>query len=332
MYEYACAVRDNPGDPAQVGHDPSFLPVIYEASVDDDWTDEEVWRKANPLYDSSPTIPQVLRDELQAARDRPTYQNAFRRWYLNVRTEAETAWLSAEAWDLCTGAIPLRPNGLAEWLEAQGVRDRPCYAALDLSKTTDLTGFVLYWPESGVVVPFAWMPRATAEKAEKRDRVPYSTWARQGYLELTDGNVVDYEYVKARVLEEVGRFDVRWFGYDPWNATQMAQQLQAEGVPVVEHRQGFVSMSEPSKALERLVLGGRLVHGGHPVLRWCAQNVMVRTDPAGNVKPDKSRSTGRIDLIVALVMAIGGAISNPLRARTSLDDLLRSTDPLEIAI
>ena len=323
----AKAVRDNPGDPDQLGYDSAFLPVIYEADAKDDWRDPATWAKANPSLGAS--VPEeFLRRECQKASETPSELNSFLRLHLNIVTDADEAWLDMTLWDACVGT-PIEPSKLEEWIERMGLLAQPCYAALDLSKTTDLTGLVLWFPKQRVVLPFAWIPRATAHKAEDRDRVPYSTWARHGFLEMTEGNVVDYEHVFQRVMQEVARFDIRWFGYDPWNATQMALKLQAEGVPVEEFRQGYASMSEPSKEVERKILSGELVHGGHPVLRWCAQNTMVRRDPAGNIKPDKQKSTGRIDLLVGLVMAMGGAIVGAPEPKQSLNDLYaQNPDPL----
>ena len=145
-------------------------------------------------------------------------------------------------------------------------------------------------------------------KRERRDRVPYETWARQGLVETTPGNVIDYDYIRARINELGERFDIREIAVDRWNATQLAIQLQGDGFEVVTFGQGFKDMTAPTKELEKLVVGGRLRHGGHPVLRWMAGNVAVQTDAAGNLKPSKKKSTERIDGIVAAVMALGRAL------------------------
>ena len=320
LRKYALSVRANDGDAARPGYDPEFLPCIWEAEAEDDHGARETWLKANPglgVIKSEEAMAKAWRE----AREIPSKLNPFLRLDLNIVTDADEAWLDMVAWDRCVGERAIQPGGLEEWILAHGLLGQPCYAALDLSRTVDLTALVLWFPERRVVLPFAWIPEDTGRKAEERDRVPYSVWARHGHLEVTPGNVVDYEHVRTRILQEVSRFDVRWFGYDPWNATQMAQQLQDAGVPVEEYRQGYVSMSEPSKDLERRVLSGEVVHGGHPVLRWCASNAMVKRDPAGNIKPDKSKSTGRIDLLVALVMAIGGAIASPAPRRQSMNEV-----------
>ncbi len=328
LRKYALSVQANPADAARPGYDPAFLPVIYEASAEDDPGDPATWRKANPGLGTIKS-ERAMADAWREAREIPSKLNSFLRLDLNIVTDADEAWLDLHAWDQCVGEAEIEPGGLEDWIHELGLLGQECYAALDLSKTTDLTALAFWFPKQRVVLPFAWIPRDTARKAEERDRVPYSTWIRQGFLEVTEGNVVDYAHVRQRILQEVARFDVRWFGYDPWNATQMALSLQEEGIPVEEFRQGYASISEPSKDLERMVLSGDLCHGGHPVLRWCAGNATLKRDPAGNIKPDKSRSTGRIDLLVALIMAIGGAIARPAKKELSINDILTAPDMVE---
>lgn len=172
-------------------------------------------------------------------------------------------------------------------------------AALTLAFAPEMEGEPIY------LLPFFWIPEDNAIERERRDRVPYLTWMQQGYVEMTPGNVIDYAYIRKRINELAAVYSIQEIAYDPWNATQLALQLQDDGLKMIEMRQGFASMSGPSKELLRLVLAGQIRHGGNPVLRWMADNVTVRQDPAGNVKPDKSKSTNRIDGIVASVMAIG---------------------------
>jgi phage terminase large subunit-like protein len=156
---------------------------------------------------------------------------------------------------------------------------------------------------------------------ERRDRVPYSTWVRQGLVTATPGNVIDYAYIRQQINELAKVYDLREVAFDPWNATQLSVQLQDDGINMIEMRQGFASLSGPSKEFLRLVLAGLVAHGGNPVLRWMADNVVTRQDPAGNVKPDKSKSMNRIDGIVASVMAIGRAmLANPKAGRSIYED------------
>ena len=213
-------------------------------------------------------------------------------------------WLTLERWDAC-GQLPIDESALA---------GRDCYGGLDLSTTTDVSAFVLLFPEIDgemTVVPRFWIPADNALQRERRDRVPCQTWARQGLLELTPGNVIDYEIIRRRINELSDRFRIREIAIDRWNSTQLAVQLQGDGFEVVAFGQGFRDMTAPTKEWEKLVMSGQLRHGNHPVLRWMAANVAVETDAAGNLKPSKKKSTKRIDGIVAGVMALGRVMLPP---------------------
>lgn len=297
-YDYASSVRD------RLIADSSFLPVIYEATPDEDWTDPKVWAKANPNLGVSVKLD-YLRRECERAKNEPTYENTFKRLHLNIRTQQDVRWLSVEKWDACS-----------EPVDVATLAGRTCWAALDLSTKLDITASVLLFPPTDAdpkwrVLPRFFIPEENARQREKRDRVPYITWADQGFVTLTPGNVVDYDAVGGALLEDARRFDLREVAYDPWNATHLALQLQADGATMVEFRQGFASMSEPTKELERLVVSQELAHGGNPVLAWMASHVAVELDPAGNVKLSKRKSTERIDGLVALVMALGRAMVRP---------------------
>lgn len=299
-YDYACKVRDGVID------DPAFLPVIYEATLDDDWTDPDVWAKVNPNLGVSVSLEYIER-EYRRARETPTYENTFKRLHLNMRTQQDVRWLSLEQWDACGD----NSTGAAGRIDEDDWHGRECYAGLDLSTTTDVSALALVFRDSeGVVtiVPRFWIPGDNAKKREDRDRVPYVTWARQGLIEMTPGNVVDYDMIRMRINELGKRFKIREIAIDPWNATQLASQLQGDGFEVVTFGQGYKDMTAPTKELEKLVVSGKLRHGGHPVLRWMASNVAVELDAAGNLKPSKKRSTERIDGIVAAIMALGRAM------------------------
>lgn len=289
-YDYACKVRDG------IVADPHFLPVIFEADKDDDWTSIDTWRKANPNLGVTIKEDYLVR-ECQRARESPSYENTFRRLHLNQWTEQDVRWLSMDKWD----------DGDAELTDLEG---QPCWGGLDLSTTTDLTALVLAFPgDDGVIYArtYAWCPRESMIRREKRDRAPYTAWDRRGCIESTEGNGVDYEVIRARINDLGERYNIQEIGVDRWNAEQLMGQLMGDGFQIKAFGQGFRDMSAPSKELERLVLEGKLVHGGHPVLRWCASNVTIETDAAGNIKPSKKKSIERIDAIVALVMAIGVA-------------------------
>ena len=286
-YDYACKVRDG------VFKDASFLPVIYEASAEGDWTDPKVWAKANPNLGVSVRLDYLER-ECQRAQNEPSYENTFKRLHLNIKTQQDVRWLQLDKWDHC-GGVP--------------VDEGPCYAGLDLASSTDIAALVLYFPDSHSLLPWFWIPADRAEERERRDRVPYLTWARQKLIDMTPGNVIDYNHIRHTINELVKRYDIRQIGYDPWNARHLAQQLQDEdGLPMIEFRQGYVSMNEPTKHFERLIVSGELRHGGNEVLRWMAGNATARVDPSGNIKPDKARSKEKIDGIVASVMGVGLAM------------------------
>jgi phage terminase large subunit-like protein len=288
-WDYFARVRDGVID------DPTSLPCIWEAARSDDWRKREVWKKANPNYGVS-VKPEYLERQFKKACEVPAYENTFRRVHLNQRTEQDVRLISLADWDRCNA--PPEPVG-------------PCYVGLDLSSTTDLTALVLYFPVTYSLLPFFFVPGECAEVRERRDKVPYCAWARAGHIELTQGNVIDYDLVERRVLDLRPRYEVVDVAVDPWNAAQLQQRLIAAGLTVVTFAQTFADFNGPTKELLRLLAAGLLRHGGHPVLRWCAANVAGETDSHGNVRPSKRRSTEKIDGIVAGLMGIGRATAQP---------------------
>ena len=299
--KYARSVRDNPGDEAKPGFDPSFLPVIYECTKEDDPEKVETWRKANPNLGVTIT-EDFLRREYHKAKETPSELNNFLRLHLNIVTDADEVWITFDKWDACNGAV-----------NADELEGRRCYGALDLSSKIDITCWALIFPpEEGQTVwrflPRFYVPDDNVTGRERRDHVPYSTWIRQGFMETTPGDVVDYDFIKAQIAADKDRFDIQEIAYDPWNATQIAIQLQEQGLMMVEFGQGYKSMSEPAKEVEKLVISRALAHGGNPVLRWMVGNCMIERDPAGNIKPSKAKSAEKIDGVVTLVMALGRGI------------------------
>lgn len=281
--------------------DTTFYPVIYGASEQEDWTDPKVWLKSNPSLGET-----IGMDKVQAAcdsaRQNPGEENSFRQLRLNQWVKQAIRWMPMEKWDAC--AVPVSEEAL---------EGRVCYGGLDLSSTTDLTSFCLVFPpededEPFYVLPYFWVPEETLELRVKRDHVPYDVWERQGQLETTEGNVLHYGYIE-KFIEKLGeRFNIRDIAFDRWGATQMSQDLENMGFTVVPMGQGFASMSPPTKELMKLVLEKRIAHGGHPVLRWNMDNIFIRTDPAGNIKADKAKSTEKIDGAIAMIMALDRAI------------------------
>ena len=280
---------------------PTFYPVIYGADEDDDWTDPKVWKKANPSLGVTVGIDKV-RAACESAKQNPAEENAFRQLRLNQWVKQAVRWMPMEKWDKCSLAVP-----------EDDLEGRVCYGGLDLSSTTDITAFVLVFPPTDeddryVILPYFWIPEDCLELRVRRDHVPYDLWERQEFLNTTEGNVVHYGHIE-KFIERLGeRFNIREIAFDRWGATQMVQNLEGMGFTVVPFGQGYKDMSPPTKELMKLVLEEKIAHGGHPVLRWMMDNIYIRTDPAGNIKPDKEKSTEKIDGAVATIMALDRAI------------------------
>jgi phage terminase large subunit-like protein len=269
----------------------------YIATIDegDKWDNPKVWAKANPNLAVSVKVDD-LKNKCAKAKQLPSAQNAFRQKHLDEWTEQAVRWMPMDIWDACR-----KPR--AE-LSLKGQR---CFGGLDLAQSFDITALLLTFPDGDDhdILPRFWIPEENLRERVRRDRVPYDVWARQGFLITTPGNVTDYAFIREEIKQLATIYQLVELGYDPWNATQLALQLQDDGAPMVQFRQGFVSMNEPCKEIERLAVKAAIRHGGNPVLRWMASNVAVRTDPAGNIKIDNEKSTERVDGMVALAMAIG---------------------------
>jgi phage terminase large subunit-like protein len=301
IHDYACKVRDGIID------DPTFLSVIYSAPEDADWTDEDVWTACNPALGEFRSLDE-MRTLCKRAQETPALEMTFRRLYLNQWVNSVTRWLPMDKWDACSADIG-------------DLTGRECYGGLDLSSSIDLTALLLVFPmEYGFGwLPLFWIPEDTAAEAERRDRVPYREWARQGLVKMTPGNVVDYGFIRQEIRELRARYDVRELAFDRWGANKLIQDLaedgfaldpKAAGPKLVAFGQGYASMSPPTKELMTLCLQGKIRHGGHPVLRWNADNLVVTQDPAGNLKPDKAKATQKIDGMVAGIMALDRAIKH----------------------
>lgn len=283
--------------------DPRFYPVMFGLPDDADWEDEANWYKANPSLDKTISIEKV-RDAFRKAKETPADENMFRQLRLNQWVKQSVRWMPMDKWDECGGDIDL-----------SALEGRPCYAGLDLSSTSDLTTLVLVFPpEDGfgayTVVPFFWLPEDTLDLRVRRDHVMYDVWQKQDFLMTTEGNVVHYGFIEAFICLLAEKYNIREIAYDRWNASMMVQTLQDDGFTMIPFGQGFKDMSPPTKELMRLVLEHKVNHGGHPILRWNMDNAYVRTDPAGNIKLDKEKSTEKIDGAVALVMALDRAMKN----------------------
>lgn len=280
--------------------DDSFLPVIYSLPDDADWHDEKNWYIANPSLGITVGIDKV-RIAYNKALESPADENMFRQLRLNQWVKQSVRWMQMDKWDEC--ATPV---------DAKALEGRECYGGLDLSSTSDLTAFVLVFPprdddEPYYIMPFFWIPEEQMDLRTRRDHVMYDVWHRQGYMNATEGNVVHYAFIEQFICNLGEKYNIREIAHDRWNATMMVQALESDGFNMIPFGQGFKDMSPPTKDLMRFVLEHKIAHGGHPVLRWCMDNVYVKTDPAGNIKMDKEKSTEKIDGAVAMVMALDRA-------------------------
>lgn len=288
--------------------------LAYIATIDkgDQWDDPAVWEKANPNLGISVKFDDLERQAKKAAKS-PSAQSAFKRLRLNVRTSSAERAIDMETW---------AKNGLARFDPAE-MRGRRCWAGLDLSSKIDISAFVkLFDPvEPGgrmrIVARF-WMPLDTLEERAERDRVPFRQWVNEGYIEVTPGNVVDHGEIERAVLADADEHEIASVAYDPWNATQLAASLLGKGVPMVEFIQGLRSYSEPTKELLSLLAESKLDHGGNPVLAWMASNLKTQRDKNENLMPHKLHSTGRIDGITALIMAIGRSMTMDQRSSPAI--------------
>jgi phage terminase large subunit-like protein len=279
--------------------DDSFFSFIATLDEGDDWQDEANWIKSNPNLGVSVKLS-TLREECERARKMPSAVNAFRRLRLNEWTESHSQWLDMGAYDECAGAV--NPDNL---------EGRECVGGLDLASTQDITALVLLFPaEAGSfdLLPFFWVPEETIATRSKRDRVLYDVWAREGLIFTTEGNVTDYDRIREFIRDLADKYQIKQIAFDRWNASQLVTQLQNDGATMVPVGMGFQSLSAPTKEFEKLVLSGKIRHGGNAVLKWMMTNVSISTDPAGNQRPDRSKSTEKIDGVIATLLALSRAI------------------------
>lgn len=298
LHQYAIAVRDG------MIHDPSFYPVLFSADPNDDWREEVTWRKANPLLGEAVSID-YLREQARRAAENPAFENTFRQLHLNQWTEQASRIVSMIHWDNCRQDI--RP---------EDYHGRPCFAALDLSSTRDVTALALVFPEDNggfTVFPWFWLPEATVDQRAGQDQRMIRNFASHGWVTLTSGNEVDVRELSEHIFEILQPFEVMRIGYDPWNSTGVIQLLKEIGIPndlLVKMPQSFSTYNEPFKRLLTLLGTGKFRHDSNAVLRWMAANVSHKTDPSGNIRPDKGKSAEKIDGICAMLMAMALAIQH----------------------
>lgn len=292
IWDYAAGVRDGTID------DPYFLPLIYCAEDGDDWTSPSTWHKANP----SPFALRDMAEACQEAKNDPRKEANFKSLRLNLWQGTSNQWLSSPMWSAC--AKPFDPTILD---------GRECYGGCDLARVGDLAAYVLLFSFDGLLylLPRFFIPKLLASKKEHTDKVPYVLWGRQGHIILTDGDVIDYGFIRDKIKEDSARFKILEFGYDPYYAGQLSQQLMEDGLQVVPIRQTYSFMSPATSALERFIKEGRLRAGNNPVLSWCAMNASVREDAQGNIMVSKKSETKRCDGITAAIMAVSRYLVAP---------------------
>lgn len=295
--------------------DETFFTIIYTLDDDDDWGDESKWIKANPNLGVSPSMEFLRSEYTKAVNEGGRAIVEFKTKNLNIWCDAPEVWIPDEDWR--------RNDGELNEAELVG---RRCFGGLDLASVSDLTSLCLYFPprfagDKHLWKWYNWLPRDTV--AKRSGRVNYELWAQQGWIETTPGNVTDYDYIRAKINEIKGVYNLVSVNYDRWNTSDIVPRLVDDGIKMLPFGQGFASMSTPCKELERMILGGECNTGANPVARWAMGNVVLDTDPAGNIKINKDKATEKVDPIVAQAMSIAGWLieqSNPVISSYLLEE------------
>jgi len=297
IYQYAKKVKDG------VLRDERFYAVLFEPSKedlkdDDYWKNPKIWEKVNPNMGVSPTYS-YMEGKVSQAENSAQSLIAFKTKHLNVWCDKVDTWISTDKWN----------KSFKNEINEDKLKGRECYAGLDLASTTDIAAFVLVFPkdndEYDVMCRF-WIPEDNMRERSRKDKVPYESWVKKGLITATDGNVIDYAFIEHQIKADCEKFDVKEIAYDRWNASSLVQNLENDGVSqMVQFGQGYASMSSPTKQIETLVLQEKLNHGNNEVLTWMMSNVALKVDPTDAIKIDKSKSSEKVDGLVALAMAIG---------------------------
>ena len=309
--EYAQNVLDG------IFPDDSYFAIIYTPDDPEDWTNETQWIMANPNLGVSVSLTD-MREQCEQAKRVPSKQNEFKTKRLNIWTESAMAWITTEHWAQCNGTI-----------DVEGLRGKTCYGAFDLSSTTDMSAWGLCFPPDTPDDTYKLLLRFFVPQEDLELRFPNKqilnyirTWIRQGFIFATPGNVIDYDFIRAQILEDAAAFDIRSIPYDPYNASQLVIDLAKEDLEMIEFRQGYLTMSPAAKDFEIKVLDGKINHGNNPVLAWMMSCTETATDPAGNIKPikpDRGKTDKRIDGIIAAIMALNVAVRNEKDVATGME-------------
>ena len=278
-----------------INEDDTLFGIIYTMDANEEWDNPQMWIKSNPNLGVS-LFPNYLEDQVNDAKNRPEAVRNVMTKNVNLWVDAEKTWILDDAWMKCVGTT-----------EIEDLRGCECWGGLDLSNVSDITAFVLIFHENDKfqLLPFFWIPEEKMLEKIRKENINYDLWVKAGFVKVTSGNVLDYEFVKADILQITEMYDLQSSAYDRWNSSQTIIDLQNEGMECNPFGQGYGSMSAPSKEFEKLVLSEKIEHFGNPVLRWMLSSTLIKTDPAGNIKPDKEKSVQKIDGIVASIMALG---------------------------
>ena len=278
-----------------INEDDSLFGIIYTMDSKEEWDNPRMWIKSNPNLGVS-VFPEYLDDQVKDAKNRPEAVRNVMTKNVNLWVDAEKTWILDEMWQKCIGTT-----------ERESLRGCQCWGGLDLSNVSDITAFVLLVHENErfQLLPFFWIPEDKMLEKIRKENINYDKWSSLGFVKVTAGNVLDYDFVKADILQIAEIYDLQSTAYDRWNASQTIIDLQNEGMECSPFGQGYGSMGAPTKEFEKMVLTEKIEHFGNPVLRWMMASTVVKTDPAGNIKPDKEKSSQKIDGIVASIMALG---------------------------
>ncbi len=305
-HKYACEVRDG------ILKDSRFLPVIYEATIEDDWKDPKVWKKANPNLGHS-FKQEYLERECEKAKSSPAFENSFKRLYLNIRTEQAERVIPMDSWDKCVIPVELSREEFEKSLEG-----KRCWGGLDLASSRDFTALALMFHDEATgrfpLMMRFWLPEEAVLNPQKdrsdKDKSKIRHWMERGWITTTEGNITDDDKVVQDILELWDRYDIQRIGIDPWSARAICTRLDSNGLEIVHYRQNYKCLSPPFKELDKLIVRNQILHDRNPVLRWMATNTAAEYDHAENMRPSKKKSKEKIDGIVATIMSLGCAMED----------------------
>lgn len=298
IHEYANKVKDG------IIEDDTFLPVLYSAPMDADIFSLETWKRANPGFGTI-VKQEYIEQQVNKIKNQPSFESTFRRLHLNQWVGTAETWIPDNIWMNCS-----------EESKGEGL----CFGGLDLARYRDVAAFVLFFPESGSVLPFFWVPEAIVEERSRREGINYNVWVKEGLMSTTPGNAIDHKYIELKIRELAEEYNIVSIEYDRWSAYDIVRNLLDDGFPMNEFGQGYKDMSAPTKELEKLAVTGQLKHGGNAVLRWMCSNVFIEEDPAQNIKINRKKSKEKVDGMIALVMAIGGSMTVEPPPRSRYED------------